>query len=530
MKKHLSAFLSLAVFLFLFAACESSSSNVNDSDGTASDALIDEDLFTDDLVDEDEPVITDTKTDADLPADKDGIKDDGAASDEDIVPPVDEDEPIADETVTDDVTTDDVATDDVTTDDVTTDNVTTDDVATDDVATDDVATDDVATDDVATDDVTTDDVTTDELPVDNTPDDDPLTGPAEMVVSQNDTVYPNNGAVFDFGGARIAVDTPTYEFLIENIGGEDLHIDAITLDDTENFILDISSTDTTVAPGGFTTVSITFEPTLEGSLSSFVTIESDDPAGDYILNIGGTGLPTPVFPLLLDNYDGTGDLTYANDGVWSIAGGVYESYANGLTTPEHNYASYDLTQSIPDWTLDKARGNEWFGWLKMNRTLNVDGWSTDHFSMAMVLAADDADLNASTTQGYAAGFRNDGALVVFRFNAGINNANDVLPGNSTEIVNSGYICTGSKDADGGVNLYVELGSDGKWTIRYKHGVQLSDADARDKMKYTGGTVTSTNADETYTGNAYKYAGWAHAHKASADHKAFTDNFGAGLTK
>ncbi|HNT29081.1 MAG TPA: hypothetical protein PKH10_13000, partial [bacterium] len=302
------------------------------------------------------------------------------------------------------------------------------------------------------------------------------------------------------------------------------------LDDTENFMLDISSTATTVAPGDFTTVSITFDPTLEGSLASFVTIESDDPAGDYILNIGGAGLPTPVFPLLLDNYDGTGDLTYANDGVWSIAGGVYESYANGLTTPEHNYASYDLTQSIADWTLDKSRGNEWFGWLKMNRTLNVDGWSTDHFSMAMVLAADNADFNDGTTKGYAVGFRNDGALVVFRFDAGITNANDVLPGNSTELVNSGYICTGSKDADGGVNVYVELKNGGKWAIYYKHGVQLSDTDARDKMKYTDGTATSAAVDETYTGTAYKYAGWAHAHKASGDHKALMDNFGAGLTE
>lgn len=672
--------------LFLFAACDSSSGDKHDTDGVASDALIDEDMFSDDLVDEDEPVITDTKTDADLPGDKDGVKDDGAPSDDDTVPPVDEDDPVTDDTLTDSIVTDDITTDDIMTDDIMTDedviepisglffseyvhgsnndkgfelynasssaidlnfcevrvykdgtttadptialgdaslatgevfvvchtnfsdktncdllykpgfngndalelicNGTTLDVfgqigfnpgtewGTDDITTanhtlrrkcgitegdtdgsdafapadewdgypldtldglgwhtvecgandeDSVEPDeDIVEPDELSDELS-DTIAGDELLTDE----DQLAGPAEMVISQNDTVYPSNGAVFDFGNARIAVDTPTYDFLVENLGGEDLHIDTITLDDTENFILDISSTDTTVAPGGFTTISITFDPTLEGSLASFVTIESDDPAGDYILNIGGTGLPTPVFPILLDNYDGTGDLTYTTDGTWGVNAGNYEGRANSDSAPDHSYASYDLTQSIADWTLDKTRGNEWFGWLKMNRTGNVTGWSVDNFSMAMVLAADSGDFNDNTTKGYAVGFKGDGSLVIFRFDAGITDVDNTLPGTSVELANAGYVYDNN---DGGVNVYVELKNGGKWAVYYKKGAQLSDADARDKTKYTDGTVTSATADETYTGIGYKYAGWVYAHNNSASHKALFDNFGAGLTE
>ncbi len=359
-----------------------------------------------------------------------------------------------------------------------------------------------------------------------------LTGtgvPAEAIVAveQDGTPYPNDGTAYDFGEARIAVDTVTREFTIRNTGTIDLHIAGIVLNDTVNFSLDDSLTDYTVAAGASTTVSVSFDPATEGLTTSYLTISSDDLNGDYIVNLSGTALPTPVFPLLLDNYDGTGDLTYATDGTWGVNAGNYEGRANGLTTPEHSYASYDLTQSIPGWTLDKARGNEWFGWLNMNREKNVDGWGADLFSMAMILAADNADFNESATKGYAVGFKSDGSLVVFRFDAGITDASTALPGTATELVNSGYVYA---NTDLGVNIYVELKNGGKWAIYYKKGAQLSDADAVDKMKYTDGTVTSAAADETYTGTAYKYAGWAYAHKTSANHVALMDNFGAGMTE
>lgn len=231
-------------------------------------------------------------------------------------------------------------------------------------------------------------------------------------------------------------------------------------------------------------------------------------------------------PYLLDNYDGVGDLTYITEGVWVITGGQYEAQTGGATTPEHSYASYDLSASIPGWELQNGMGNAWFGWMDLNRTI-VSGWGTDNYSCGMVLAANNADFNDSSTSGYAIGFRDTlDKLVVFRFSQGIRNTAQDLPTGSSIIVDSGYTYT---DADNGVNFYVELLPDGKWKVYYKKGAKLSDADAVDKSKYTDGNATSDSADTTYRGAAYKYSGWIYAHSSGASEKAFFDNFGAGQT-
>jgi hypothetical protein len=225
---------------------------------------------------------------------------------------------------------------------------------------------------------------------------------------------------------------------------------------------------------------------------------------------------------LLDNYDGVDDLVYATDGVWVVTGGQFEGQTNGLSTPEHSYASYDLTLSIPAWQLDKANQNEWVGWMDLNRE-SVSGWGLSSYSCGMVLAANGSGFNIGTTQGYAAGFKNDGSLVVFRFDAGLVGGTLALPGNSTELVTSGYSYS---NTDNGVNFYVKLESDAKWTIKYKAGTKLSDTDALNPANYSDGSATSSSSDETYSGSDFKCIGWVYAHSSSSSEKAFFDNLGA----
>ena len=231
---------------------------------------------------------------------------------------------------------------------------------------------------------------------------------------------------------------------------------------------------------------------------------------------------------LWDNYDGAGGLTYTSEDVtfWVVSSGRYEAQTGGETTPEHSYSSYDMTGSIAGWELSNSKTNEWIGWMDLNRTI-VSGWSSTSYSCGMVLAADNSDFNINTTVGYAIGFRNSGSpadeLVIFRISAGITVGSN-LPGTSTEIVSSGYAYS---DANNGVNFYVKLESDGKWTIKYKAGAKLSDADAVDPANYSDGSVTSSTADDTYRGTTYKFAGWIYAHNSGPDEKAFFDNFGFG---
>ena len=227
---------------------------------------------------------------------------------------------------------------------------------------------------------------------------------------------------------------------------------------------------------------------------------------------------------LLDNYDGVGDLSYTTDGVWVISGGQFEAQTGGLTTPEHSYASYDLSLSNSNWSLSKDKQNEWIGWMDLN-LISVGGWGAGNYSCGMVLSANSSVFNSNTTQGYAIGFQNsDDQLVLFRFSAGITYGTLELPGTSTLIINSGYIYS---DSDNGINFYVKLESDGKWTVKYKSGEKLSDQAALNPSNYTDGSTTSVSPDETYSGSDYKYAGWIYAHNIGSSNKSYFDNFGIG---
>jgi len=59
---------------------------------------------------------------------------------------------------------------------------------------------------------------------------------------------------------------------------------------------------------------------------------------------------------VLDDYDGAGGLVYqAEDPAqWTVGDGVLRAWTGGVTTPEHSYASWDLSRRMPTWSLDPA--------------------------------------------------------------------------------------------------------------------------------------------------------------------------------
>jgi len=230
---------------------------------------------------------------------------------------------------------------------------------------------------------------------------------------------------------------------------------------------------------------------------------------------------------LLDNYDGIGGLQYDTSGVWIVANGQLEAQTGGKSTPEHSYASYDLSLSNANWSLSKDKQNEWIGWMDLNHEV-ISGWGRNNYSCGLVLAANNSVFNADTTKGYAVGFRDsDDQLVIFRFGTGIVSGKLELPGtDASTVLESGYKYS---DSDKGVNFYVKLESDGRWTIKYKRGSKLSDEAAINPLNYSDSSVTSISAEETYFGPDYKYSGWIYAHSTSSEKKAYFDNFGIGTT-
>jgi hypothetical protein len=239
----------------------------------------------------------------------------------------------------------------------------------------------------------------------------------------------------------------------------------------------------------------------------------------------GWGQVNNTSPVLLDNYDGVGDLTYTANAAsqWSITGGIYVAGTNASSSPEHSCASYDLTNSISGWNLVKTNQNVWNGYFKILRT--TSGWGTANYGCGSVIACNLADFSSTSAQGYALVIENGtpDKVTLVKFSQGIKDGAANLPLNATAIVSVGV-----DPGTTGFNYLVELLSDGKWKLSYITGTQLSDANAIIKTSYSGGNATSASADETYTGNSYKYSGWVFSHSSgnTATDKANFDNFGA----
>ena len=84
---------------------------------------------------------------------------------------------------------------------------------------------------------------------------------------------------------------PTLTFTITNAGAADLALDTINLigGQPEDFPVDTSGMATTVAPGGSTTFTVTFQPGGEGARSTTLHIFSNDPdESPFDINLSGT--------------------------------------------------------------------------------------------------------------------------------------------------------------------------------------------------------------------------------------------------
>ena len=172
-------------------------------------------------------------------------------------------------------------------------------------------------------------------------------------------IDPVDDAVFDdfFAFDQTLADGPggqsqSLNLALENLGGRNLVIDALLLDDPAGaFSISGLNAPTTILPQGFqpasstTPFSIDFNPSSHGPIEASLTIQSNDPAGDRVLRLIGEGqnpdgeltvtIPTnnaggvnvgqsasrPAF-LTLAN-DGAADLTITSitaDGIASVTG------------------------------------------------------------------------------------------------------------------------------------------------------------------------------------------------------------------
>jgi hypothetical protein len=123
----------------------------------------------------------------------------------------------------------------------------------------------------------------------------------------------------DFGKINVG-NSATVTFEIENAGTAPLNISNINVTGTTaDFILDQSSMNTTVGPGGTTTFDVIFSPTDAKLKNISVTISTDDPDPDeslYTFNVKGEGVQPnqPIMKIFNGLYELSSGATYMFDG------------------------------------------------------------------------------------------------------------------------------------------------------------------------------------------------------------------------
>jgi hypothetical protein len=107
----------------------------------------------------------------------------------------------------------------------------------------------------------------------------------QLAVSQGSTGYPN-GATYSFGTRALGSTSAAVRFTISNPGSGPLTI--LNLVSSGDFVL-VANSSLVIAAGGTGYFDLTFAPAVLGSRTGALVIGSD--AGDYWLNLGGTGIP-----------------------------------------------------------------------------------------------------------------------------------------------------------------------------------------------------------------------------------------------
>jgi uncharacterized cupredoxin-like copper-binding protein len=130
----------------------------------------------------------------------------------------------------------------------------------------------------------------------------------EIVVEQPEGTSLVDGGGSDFGSSVIDTTGTSKTFTIKNSGSTNLTIPAVTVygDNASCFAVSPLAT-SSVAPGTSTTFTVTFSPTMVGSLNAHLQIANNDAdESPFDIHLMGTGTPPPAPEILVQQPAGSG--------------------------------------------------------------------------------------------------------------------------------------------------------------------------------------------------------------------------------
>lgn len=101
--------------------------------------------------------------------------------------------------------------------------------------------------------------------------------------------------VTDFAGCNVGSAAPQATYVLRNNGDVPLPITSVAISGANpgDFILDTTATAATIAPGGTTTFSVTFQPTVEGVRNATITVTPDG-LTPFVTGVSGTGTVSQI--------------------------------------------------------------------------------------------------------------------------------------------------------------------------------------------------------------------------------------------
>jgi hypothetical protein len=136
----------------------------------------------------------------------------------------------------------------------------------------------------------------------------------EINVKQSATNLLSGVGTFSAGSVVSGTSGSAITFTIENLGSADLTYTSITSLNTTDFTLDLTSASSTIAVSGFTTFTVTFNPTTQGSKTTTISINNNDAdEGTYTFTVTGTGSVSAISDIITNvGYTNTSNIDYAS--------------------------------------------------------------------------------------------------------------------------------------------------------------------------------------------------------------------------
>lgn len=236
---------------------------------------------------------------------------------------------------------------------------------------------------------------------------------------------------------------------------------------------------------------------------SYNTVDNFDRSDSETLGACSSGNSTWT------EYEPTGDADQL-----SISGNVLWTVTSDTTMYEPTSASINLTNENASFDFGSAAT----GWsFHFDLNYNPSGWTNSYTSLGWVLVANETDFSSTTIDGYAVVWNgtND-QLVLTLFNNGISGSTNV----GTAIIETGV--DWDSISTNGMNIRVELATDGIWTMYWEDGTPIgtpTDIDAN--------SLSSSNTTTLFDDTNMLFSGPIWSHGTSSQTGSF-DNFTFGI--